>query len=93
MIAELPILSSRRFWKIGILLVLLLISSVILLTPNVISAESCGNGNLQCLSHHNGDGSVDACDITLTKLCILHPEKYLPESYPGWNANEDSMGQ
>jgi len=40
----------------------------------------------------NGDGRINACDITQCELCILYPGLYPKENYPGWDANEDSEG-
>jgi hypothetical protein len=40
----------------------------------------------------NGNGRIDACDITQVELCILDPVKYPKENYPGWDANEDTTG-
>ena len=40
----------------------------------------------------NGDFKINACDITQCELCILQPETYPKENYPGWDANEDGLG-
>ena len=40
----------------------------------------------------NGDGRINCLDITQCELCILDPVKYPKENYPGWDANEDTMG-
>lgn len=40
----------------------------------------------------NGDFQINACDITQCELCILYPETYPKEDYPGWDANEDTLG-
>ncbi len=40
----------------------------------------------------NGDGVVNCCDITQLELCILYPETYLKEHYPGWDADENGEG-
>jgi hypothetical protein len=40
----------------------------------------------------NNDGRINCLDITQCELCILYPELYPPENYPGWDANEDNEG-
>ena len=40
----------------------------------------------------NNDGRINCIDITQTELCILYPETYPKENYPGWDANEDTTG-
>jgi hypothetical protein len=40
----------------------------------------------------NDDGVINCCDITQEELCILYPETYPKENYPGWDANEDDEG-
>jgi len=40
----------------------------------------------------NDDGIINCIDITQEELCILYPETYPKENYPGWDANEDDEG-
>jgi hypothetical protein len=40
----------------------------------------------------NNDGSINCIDITQEELCILYPETYPKENYPGWDANDDNEG-
>jgi len=40
----------------------------------------------------NGDGVINACDITQIELCIMYPGLYPKESYPGWDADENGEG-
>jgi hypothetical protein len=92
MIAELPIIKSRRFWAIGIPLAPLLVACAVLFTPDAIYAISCPNGSTHCPGDLTGDGRINCCDITQTELCILYPEIYPKENYPGWDSNGDGKG-
>ena len=92
MIAKLPKIKPGYLWAIGTFLILLLVSLLIVLTPDPISAESCPNGSTHCPGDPSGDGQINCIDITQTELCILNPAKYPKENYPGWDANGDGEG-
>jgi len=55
-------------------------------TPTPTPTPTPGPGDV------NGDFRINACDITQCELCILDPVKYPKGNYPGWDANEDTMG-
>ena len=55
-------------------------------TPSPTPTTEPGPGDV------NGDGVINACDITQIELCTLYPGLFPKEDYPGWDANEDGEG-
>jgi len=55
-------------------------------TPTPSPTEPPGPGDV------NGDYVINCCDITQVELCILFPEMYPKEDYPGWDADENGEG-
>jgi len=55
-------------------------------SPTPSPTEPPGPGDV------NGDYVINCLDITQVELCILFPETYPKEDYPGWDADENGEG-
>lgn len=83
---------GAKHWTIIALGLAVISAAAFLLISPLVSAVPCPGGGTHCPGDLTGDGSIDACDITQTELCILYPETYPKGNYPGWDSNGDGQG-